>query len=131
MFSAQSLLLCARPWSAECEPDPQCGVKWGWGCLSSLGSFLTTSCHNYNFPKKLPPSRVTCGVINSVLAFASSGPNKKPFSLKEKQPGDGEAGPGTEDPPFQHSPLGKPGVRTATGGLLSKRCGWSFQMPLF
>ncbi|XP_055425839.1 germinal-center associated nuclear protein isoform X2 [Bubalus kerabau] len=47
-------------------------------------------------------------------------PNKKPFSLKEKQPGDGEAGPGTEDPPFQHSPLGKPGVRTATGGLLSK-----------
>ncbi|XP_068844860.1 germinal-center associated nuclear protein [Capricornis sumatraensis] len=47
-------------------------------------------------------------------------PNKKPFSLKEKQPGDGEAGQGTEDTPFQHSPLGKPGVRTATGGLLSK-----------
>uniref|UniRef100_A0AC11D7G7 Minichromosome maintenance complex component 3 associated protein n=1 Tax=Ovis aries TaxID=9940 RepID=A0AC11D7G7_SHEEP len=47
-------------------------------------------------------------------------PNKKPFSLKEKQPGDGEAGQSTEDTPFQHSPLGKPGVRTATGGLLSK-----------
>ncbi|XP_029069741.1 germinal-center associated nuclear protein [Monodon monoceros] len=44
-------------------------------------------------------------------------PNKKPFSLKEKQPGDGEAGPGTEDTPFQHSPLGKPMARAAAGSL--------------
>lgn len=47
-------------------------------------------------------------------------PNKKPFSLKEKKPGDGEAGQGKEDVPFQHSPLGKPVVRAATGGLLNK-----------
>ncbi|EPY77865.1 hypothetical protein CB1_001169009 [Camelus ferus] len=42
------------------------------------------------------------------------GPNKKPFSLKEKQPGEGGAAPSMEDLPFQHSPLGK------TAGLLSK-----------
>ncbi|XP_057553938.1 germinal-center associated nuclear protein isoform X2 [Hippopotamus amphibius kiboko] len=47
-------------------------------------------------------------------------PNKKPFSLKEKQPSEGEAGPGSEDTPFQHSPLGKPVTRAATGSLLSK-----------
>ncbi|XP_032342237.1 germinal-center associated nuclear protein [Camelus ferus] len=41
-------------------------------------------------------------------------PNKKPFSLKEKQPGEGGAAPSMEDLPFQHSPLGK------TAGLLSK-----------
>ncbi|XP_068403342.1 germinal-center associated nuclear protein isoform X3 [Eschrichtius robustus] len=46
-----------------------------------------------------------------------TGPNKKPFSLKEKQPGDGDAGPGTEDTPFQHSPLGKPVARAAAGSL--------------
>ncbi|XP_047419837.1 germinal-center associated nuclear protein isoform X3 [Sciurus carolinensis] len=44
-------------------------------------------------------------------------PNKKPFSLKEKKPGDGEASQGTEDASFQHSPLGKPTVRPAVGGL--------------
>ncbi|XP_027778032.2 germinal-center associated nuclear protein isoform X1 [Marmota flaviventris] len=44
-------------------------------------------------------------------------PNKKPFSLKEKKPGDSEASQGTEDAPFQHSPLGKPMVRPAAGGL--------------
>ncbi|XP_059777746.1 germinal-center associated nuclear protein isoform X2 [Balaenoptera ricei] len=46
-----------------------------------------------------------------------TGPNKKPFSLKEKQPGDGDAGLGTEDTPFQHSPLGKPVARAAAGSL--------------
>uniref|UniRef100_A0A8C3WDS9 Germinal-center associated nuclear protein n=1 Tax=Catagonus wagneri TaxID=51154 RepID=A0A8C3WDS9_9CETA len=49
-----------------------------------------------------------------------TGPNKKPFSLKEKKPGDSEAGQGAEDPPFQHSPLGKPAGRPAAGSLLSK-----------
>ncbi|XP_014437448.1 germinal-center associated nuclear protein [Tupaia chinensis] len=44
-------------------------------------------------------------------------PNKKPFSLKEKKPGDSEAIQGTEDTPFQHSPLGKPAVRAAAGNL--------------
>lgn len=44
-------------------------------------------------------------------------PNKKPFSVKEKKPGDGEASQGTEDAPFQHSPLGKPTVRPVAGGL--------------
>ncbi|XP_064433735.1 germinal-center associated nuclear protein isoform X3 [Mirounga angustirostris] len=47
-------------------------------------------------------------------------PNKKPFSVKEKKPGDGEAGQSPEDTPFQHSPLGKPVVRAAAGTLLSK-----------
>ncbi|XP_047654463.1 germinal-center associated nuclear protein isoform X3 [Phacochoerus africanus] len=47
-------------------------------------------------------------------------PNKKPFSLKEKKPGDGEAGQGAEEPPFQHSPLGKPVGRAVAGSLLSK-----------
>lgn len=47
-------------------------------------------------------------------------PSKKPFSLKEKKLGDGEASQGIEDPPFQHSPLGKPIVRPATGSLLNK-----------
>ncbi|XP_039078077.1 germinal-center associated nuclear protein [Hyaena hyaena] len=47
-------------------------------------------------------------------------PNKKPFSLKEKKPGDGEAGQGPEDASFQHSPLGKPVVRAAAVSLLSK-----------
>lgn len=59
-------------------------------------------------------------------ALVSSGPNKKPFSVKEKKPGDGEAGQSPEDTPFQHSPLGKPVVRAAAGTLLSKRCGRSF-----
>ncbi|XP_004842601.1 germinal-center associated nuclear protein [Heterocephalus glaber] len=47
-------------------------------------------------------------------------PNKKPFSPKEKKPGDGEASQGPEDLPFQHSHLGKAAVRAAAGGLLSK-----------
>uniref|UniRef100_A0A8C6RUG5 Minichromosome maintenance complex component 3 associated protein n=1 Tax=Nannospalax galili TaxID=1026970 RepID=A0A8C6RUG5_NANGA len=47
-------------------------------------------------------------------------PNKKPFSLKEKKPGDSEASQGSEDAPFQHSPLGKPIVRPAAGSLLNK-----------
>uniref|UniRef100_A0A8D1CP38 Germinal-center associated nuclear protein n=1 Tax=Sus scrofa TaxID=9823 RepID=A0A8D1CP38_PIG len=47
-------------------------------------------------------------------------PNKKPFSLKEKKPGDGEAGQGAEEPSFQHSPLGKPVGRAVAGSLLSK-----------
>ncbi|XP_027950549.1 germinal-center associated nuclear protein isoform X1 [Eumetopias jubatus] len=47
-------------------------------------------------------------------------PNKKPFSVKEKKPGDGEATQSPEDTPFQHSPLGKPVVRAASGTLLSK-----------
>lgn len=64
--------------------------------------------------------------MHSVLPLASSGPNKKPFSLKEKKPGEAEAGQGTEDTPFQHSPLGKPVGRTVVGSLMSKRCSWSF-----
>ncbi|KAK1344242.1 hypothetical protein QTO34_014807 [Cnephaeus nilssonii] len=47
-------------------------------------------------------------------------PNKKPFSLKEKKPGEGEAGQGPEDTSFQHSPLGKPMGRTAVGSLMNK-----------
>nr|XP_014715316.2 germinal-center associated nuclear protein isoform X2 [Equus asinus] len=47
-------------------------------------------------------------------------PNKKPFSLKEKKPGDSEAGEGTEDTPFQHSPVGKPVGRAAAVSLLNK-----------
>ncbi|XP_060225308.1 germinal-center associated nuclear protein isoform X1 [Meriones unguiculatus] len=47
-------------------------------------------------------------------------PSKKPFSLKEKKLGDGEASQGIEDSPFQHSPLGKPIVRPAAGSLLNK-----------
>uniref|UniRef100_M3XQJ1 Germinal-center associated nuclear protein n=2 Tax=Mustela putorius furo TaxID=9669 RepID=M3XQJ1_MUSPF len=47
-------------------------------------------------------------------------PNKKPFSIKEKKPGDGEAGQGPEDTAFQHSSLGKPGARAAAGSLLNK-----------
>ncbi|KAM5281214.1 germinal-center associated nuclear protein [Ctenodactylus gundi] len=47
-------------------------------------------------------------------------PNKKPFFLKEKKPGDGEAGQSAEDAPFQHSSLGKPAVRATAGGLLNK-----------
>lgn len=70
---------------------------------------------------------MTCDVANFVLTFVSSGPNKKPFSLKEKKPGDGEAGQGAEEPPFQHSPLGKPVGRAVAGSLLSKRCGGPFE----
>ncbi|XP_007946869.1 germinal-center associated nuclear protein [Orycteropus afer afer] len=48
-------------------------------------------------------------------------PNKKPFALKEKQLGDGEANPGSEDASSQHTSLCKPMVRVAAGGcLLSK-----------
>uniref|UniRef100_A0A8C8YYC5 Germinal-center associated nuclear protein n=1 Tax=Prolemur simus TaxID=1328070 RepID=A0A8C8YYC5_PROSS len=47
-------------------------------------------------------------------------PNKKPFSQKEKKPGEEEASQGMEDMPFQHSPLGKPAGRAVAGGLLSK-----------
>ncbi|CAO2608488.1 Germinal-center associated nuclear protein [Lemmus lemmus] len=47
-------------------------------------------------------------------------PSKKPFSVKEKKLGDGETSQGIEDPPFQHSPLGKPTVRPAAGSLLNK-----------
>uniref|UniRef100_A0A2K5HF91 Germinal-center associated nuclear protein n=1 Tax=Colobus angolensis palliatus TaxID=336983 RepID=A0A2K5HF91_COLAP len=47
-------------------------------------------------------------------------PNKKPFSLKEKKPGDGEVSPSTEDAPFQHSPLGKAAGRAGAGTLLNK-----------
>ncbi|XP_047573634.1 germinal-center associated nuclear protein isoform X3 [Lutra lutra] len=47
-------------------------------------------------------------------------PNKKPFSIKEKKPGDSEAGQGPEDTAFQHSSLGKPGARAAAGTLLNK-----------
>ncbi|XP_036304113.1 germinal-center associated nuclear protein isoform X2 [Pipistrellus kuhlii] len=47
-------------------------------------------------------------------------PNKKPFSLKEKKAGEGEAGQGPEDTAFQHSPLAKPMGRTAVGSLMSK-----------
>ncbi|KAM7319048.1 hypothetical protein ACRRTK_022160 [Alexandromys fortis] len=47
-------------------------------------------------------------------------PSKKPFSVKEKKLGDGETSQGIEDPPFQHSPLGKPIVRPAAGSLLNK-----------
>lgn len=64
--------------------------------------------------------------MHAVLTLASSGPNKKPFSLKEKKAGEGEAGQGPEDTSFQHSPLAKPVGRTAVGSLMSKRCGWSF-----
>ncbi|XP_009232349.4 germinal-center associated nuclear protein [Pongo abelii] len=47
-------------------------------------------------------------------------PNKKPFSLKEKKPGDGEVSPSTEDAPFQHSPLGKAAGRAGASSLLNK-----------
>ncbi|XP_069850965.1 germinal-center associated nuclear protein-like isoform X1 [Dipodomys merriami] len=47
-------------------------------------------------------------------------PNKKPVSLKEKKLGDSEASQGMEDASFQHSSLGKPIVRAATGSLLNK-----------
>uniref|UniRef100_A0A2K6KSB5 Minichromosome maintenance complex component 3 associated protein n=1 Tax=Rhinopithecus bieti TaxID=61621 RepID=A0A2K6KSB5_RHIBE len=47
-------------------------------------------------------------------------PNKKPFSLKEKKPGDGEVSPSTEDAPFQHSPLSKAAGRAGAGSLLNK-----------
>nr|KAF6349141.1 hypothetical protein mMyoMyo1_011697 [Myotis myotis] len=47
-------------------------------------------------------------------------PNKKPFSLQEKKPVEGEAGQGTEDTSFQHAPLGKPMGRTAVGSLMNK-----------
>lgn len=53
-------------------------------------------------------------------------PSKKPFSVKEKKLGDGETSQGIEDPPFQHSPLGKPIVRPAAGSLLNKRWGLPF-----
>lgn len=64
--------------------------------------------------------------INLVLTLVSSGPSKKPFSVKEKKLGDGETSQGIEDPPFQHSPLGKPIVRPAAGSLLNKRWGLPF-----
>ncbi|XP_037380740.1 germinal-center associated nuclear protein isoform X2 [Talpa occidentalis] len=47
-------------------------------------------------------------------------PNKKPFSLKEKQPGDGDTSQGAEDTAFPHSSLGKAAARATAGGLLSK-----------
>ncbi|XP_004429738.1 PREDICTED: germinal-center associated nuclear protein [Ceratotherium simum simum] len=47
-------------------------------------------------------------------------PNKKLLSLTEKTPGDGEAGQGTEDAPFQHASLGRPVGRAAAGSLLNK-----------
>lgn len=65
-------------------------------------------------------------VVHKLCALVSSGPNKKPFSLKEKKPGDGETGQGPEDASFQHSPLSKPVGRAAAVSLLSKRCGWFF-----
>lgn len=68
--------------------------------------------------------------LNLVLTLVSSGPSKKPFSLKEKKLGDGEASQGIEDPPFQHSPLGKPIVRPATGSLLNKRWDLPFLMTV-
>ncbi|XP_075398295.1 germinal-center associated nuclear protein isoform X2 [Tenrec ecaudatus] len=47
-------------------------------------------------------------------------PNKKPFTPKEKQPGDSDANPGREDA-SSHSPLCKPVSRVAgSSGLLSK-----------
>lgn len=49
-------------------------------------------------------------------------PNKKPFSLKEKKPGEGDAGQAPEDTPFQHSPLGKPTARVTASSLVTKRC---------
>ncbi|XP_066115234.1 germinal-center associated nuclear protein isoform X1 [Saccopteryx bilineata] len=63
------------------------------------------------------------GLHKDVLIFwhkKKISPLKKPFSLKEKKPGEGEAAQGTEDTPFQHSPLGKPMGRAATGSLLNK-----------
>ncbi|XP_048202018.1 germinal-center associated nuclear protein [Perognathus longimembris pacificus] len=47
-------------------------------------------------------------------------PNKKPVSLKEKKLGDSETSQGMEDASFQHSSLGKPVMRAATGSLLNK-----------
>ncbi|XP_076975364.1 germinal-center associated nuclear protein [Tamandua tetradactyla] len=47
-------------------------------------------------------------------------PNKKPFSLKEKKPGDSEVNQSMEELPFQHSPLSKPTSRPAAGSLLIK-----------
>ncbi|XP_049641597.1 germinal-center associated nuclear protein [Suncus etruscus] len=47
-------------------------------------------------------------------------PNKKPFCLKEKKPNKGDAGPNSEDAPFQLSPLGKSVARAAGAGLLNK-----------
>ncbi|KAL4681717.1 hypothetical protein H8959_007194 [Pygathrix nigripes] len=54
------------------------------------------------------------------LLVPLNGPNKKPFSLKEKKPGDGEVSPSTEDAPFQHSPLSKAAGRAGAGSLLNK-----------
>ncbi|XP_017393951.1 germinal-center associated nuclear protein [Cebus imitator] len=48
-------------------------------------------------------------------------PNKKPFSLKEKKPGDVVVSPSPEDTPFQHSPLGKAAGRAGASSLLNKR----------
>ncbi|XP_012635523.2 germinal-center associated nuclear protein [Microcebus murinus] len=47
-------------------------------------------------------------------------PNKKPFSQKEKKPGEEAASQSMEDMPFQHSPLSKPSGRAVAGSLLSK-----------
>ncbi|XP_035138910.3 germinal-center associated nuclear protein isoform X2 [Callithrix jacchus] len=47
-------------------------------------------------------------------------PNKKPFSLKEKKPGDAVVSPSPEDTPFQHSPLGKAAGRAGASSLLNK-----------
>lgn len=69
--------------------------------------------------------------INSFLPPVSTGPNKKPFSLKEKKPGDGEVSPSTEDAPFQHSPLGKAAGRAGASSLLNKRWDRSLLMTLF
>ena len=72
-----------------------------------------------------------CDCINSFLPLMSTGPNKKPFSLKEKKPGDGEVSPSTEDAPFQHSPLGKAAGRAGASSLLNKRWDRSLLMTLF
>ncbi|XP_064228079.1 germinal-center associated nuclear protein-like [Aotus nancymaae] len=47
-------------------------------------------------------------------------PNKKPFSLKEKKPGDVVVSPSPEDTSFQHSPLGKATGRAGASSLLNK-----------
>uniref|UniRef100_A0A2K5RNH5 Germinal-center associated nuclear protein n=1 Tax=Cebus imitator TaxID=2715852 RepID=A0A2K5RNH5_CEBIM len=56
-------------------------------------------------------------------------PNKKPFSLKEKKPGDVVVSPSPEDTPFQHSPLGKAAGRAGASSLLNKRCFCVFSWP--
>lgn len=92
----------------------------------SLGTFMTSTAIIKVLlslkESKEVHCRVPCDITNSVLTPASSGPNKKPFPLKEKKPGEGDAGQGTEDTPFQHSPLGKPVGRAAASSIVTKRC---------